>query len=173
MAKHEFNRDLDDYIHSKKNAGKKPLFGIKFSSGSSSSSNSPQKNTSAANPAPKAKPAGPRDFTEDEVKMAMKNQMPELEEEEAAPKQGGFSSFIAWFKGSPSSSEEDVDMPVEQQQQTIPASLAPQPVSAEVGEVLKIAGKWLNRLDDSAKAEFKASTDYAKYKYLLEKLRKQ
>jgi hypothetical protein len=168
LSKDHFNRDLDDYIHRKKN-GSKSGFSIKLGSTSKERGILDATMTSKKNLDKK--------ISEAEIRQAMESKskdprMPELEPEEepvTAPREGFFSKI---FGGMFAGREADEDVSMDQVQEQAPVEKKVE-VSPDVAEVLKIAGKWLNRLDAETRAEFKNSTDYAKYKYLLDKLKKQ
>jgi hypothetical protein len=155
LPKEDFNKELDSYIKRRKGYGS-GFFNFSF---------------------PEAKPgeaeiivqesAGDDDFSEEEVMLAMEGKLERREGMQAMKKQGFLSRLFGagrrdrekYYK-----SPERLKGGREQGKGT---------VSEEAAEVLTIAGKWLNRLDNYTKQEFKDSSDYAKYKYLIEKIRKQ
>lgn len=153
---------MDDYVKRRKGNANQGLFKFTFSSSESKSTEvMPKKQQPLMDEG---------DFTEEEVKMAMQGK---LGGKATAPVESGNSkpNFFSRIFGS-SKSEDDfeeeqmVEKVKEQVQKAQTNSIPP-----DVAEVLTIAGKWLNRLDSETKMEFKNSTDYAKYKFLLDRLK--
>ncbi|MBN2142397.1 hypothetical protein JW711_03635 [Candidatus Woesearchaeota archaeon] len=85
-------------------------------------------------------------------------------EEELEEKREGLTKrfFRSLFGGREQPDDVEVGMPEEVEPEA-------EPITPEVKEVLRISGKWLNRLDKKAKAEFRESNDFEKYKFYLDK----
>ena len=150
IAKHHFNKDMDEYIKARK--GSRPKWQIKFKVGK------------------RKKPAGevPMEIPEHEVKNVLDKKPVQdkalLEAQEPEDNRPGFFEGLFGSIFGKKVDYEDAGDPVQDEPEKPQGELDP-----EVIEVLKIAGKWLGKMPKELKLEFKESQDYAKYKFYLDK----
>ena len=147
---------MDDYIRKRK-GGNGPTFTIRIPG---SDEWAQRKGAKLA----KKAQAASEDVPEEDVKRVMASQPVRHEKVDYRPEADNRPGFFSRMLGSLFGGREEEEVEVQMEPAREEHEIDP-----ELVEVLRISGKWLNKLDGETKKAFRESQDYAKYKYYIDK----
>jgi hypothetical protein len=167
LVRHHFNMEMDEYVKRRRGRGKRPLIRIGHKDEIVVHRRPGEKKGMLHKLLKKDLQPIQEDVPEEHVKMVLANQP--LPEDAAGVQEEREDGFFARLRDrlfgeqEPAEEQATIDIhPPKQEEEPL--------VYPEVIEVLKISGKWLNKLEPETKQEFKNSSDYGKYKFFVDKI---